>query len=338
MATRSALVGAATAAVVVAALGNPAAVSAARDLDDRALGATLTGFARWDVADQPGDVVASVAVRLGATLVMVALLCALAGRAGSRPAALLGGWGAAVVAAAVGGALAYVYQVVVVLDGRTLDTTYLDGLVLATNAGAAFGAWTGWLVGGAVALTAPPATAAVGAQAFGDVGHHRAAATATTTAPGRIAEPPPPWWAPTRDAGDHIVPGPTAFPPGGLGHLPGEPPVAPWRGDEPGRAAPGPGATVELTTASGDPHPSDPDGTRPAGLPPQPAPGTGADAARPSGGTADAGSVPGATTPAGADAGEVTPAGGDKDADTTTALPPDAEAADRTLPMPRRPD
>lgn len=314
MATRSALAGAATAAVVVAAIGNPAAVSAARDLDDRALGTTLTGFAGWDVADQPADVVASVAVRLGTTLVMVALLCALAGRAGARPAALLGGWGATVVAAAAGSAVAYVYQVVVVLDGRTLDPTYLDGLVLAANAGAAFGAWTGWLVGGAVALTARPAVGAAGATAFEDVGRHRAP-TATTTAPGQIAEPPPPWWAPTRGAGDHVVPGPTAFPPGGLGHHPGASPVAPWPGDERGWS--GPGATVAMTTASGDPHPSDPDGTRPAGLPPQPAAGTGA----------------GAT--------ETTPPGGDQDAedaDATTALPPEAGAADRTLPTPRPPD
>ncbi|HET9611926.1 MAG TPA: hypothetical protein VFP06_20090 [Acidimicrobiales bacterium] len=315
MATRSALAGAATAAVVVAAIGNPAAVSAARDLDDRALGATLTGFAGWDVADQPADVVAPVAVRLGTTLVMVALLCALAGRAGARPAALLGGWGATVVAAAAGGAVAYVYQVVVVLDGRTLDATYLDGLVLAANAGAAFGTWTGWLVGGAVALTARPAIAAVGADALGDVAHHRAAPTATTTAPGQIAEPPPPWWAPTRGAGDHIVPGPTAFPPGGLGHHSGESAVTPWAGVD--RERPAPGATVEMTTASGDPHPSDPDGTRPAGLPPQPAAGTGA----------------GATG--------ITPPGGDQDAedaDATTALPPEAGAADRTLPTPRPPD
>lgn len=322
MATRSAVAGAATAAVVVAALGNPAAVSAARDLDDQAMGSTLTGFAGWDVADQPGDVVASVAVRLGTTLVLVALLCALAGRAGSRPAALLGGWGAAVVAAAVGGALAYVHQVAVVLDGRTLDATYLDGLVLATNAGAAFGAWTGWLVGGAVALTVRTAGQdAAGGPAAADVGHRwtptaPTSPTPPTAARARLAEPPPPWWAPTRDAGDHIVPGPTAFPPGGLGRDPAATPVEPWP-HAPGRA--GPGTPVEMSTASGDPHPSDPDGTRPAGLPPQPAP------------------------PAGADTTRVSGADDDRDADTTSALPADADAGtetagDRTLPMTRRPD
>ncbi|HEX6419390.1 MAG TPA: hypothetical protein VFZ77_12890 [Acidimicrobiales bacterium] len=261
MPVRSALAGGATTASALAALGSPAAVSAARDLEGDALAATLTGFASWDVADEPADVVTTVAIRLGVTVLVAAVLCALAGRSRSRAAALVGGWGAAAVAAAAGGTLAHVHEVAVVLDGRTPGTTYLDGLVRAADAGAAFGVWTGWLVGAAAALATRPAPAAVPFPP-----PHPAAPTARHPA----VEPPPPWWAPTWTAGDLAVrPGPTAFPPGGLGHEPTgsaiapPPPLTP-----PGGQPPAGEATVAMTTASGDPHPSDPDGAPPVGLPP----------------------------------------------------------------------
>ena len=136
MSLRSALAGAATTAVVAAALGNPAAVDAARDADQQQLAATVVGFANWDVADAPGEVVGLVALRLGVLIVLAGLLCALVGRSRSRAAALLGAWGAVAVAAAVAGAASYVYQVSVVLDGNAPAPTYGDGLVQAVNAGA----------------------------------------------------------------------------------------------------------------------------------------------------------------------------------------------------------
>src|SRR5690606_29241976 len=111
MPVRSALAGGAVTAAALAAIGSPAAVSAARDREGDTLATALTGFANWDVADEPADVVATVAVRLGVTVLMAALLCALAGRSRSRAAALVGGWGAAAVAAAAGGALAHVHEV-----------------------------------------------------------------------------------------------------------------------------------------------------------------------------------------------------------------------------------
>jgi hypothetical protein len=248
MSTRSALAGAATTAALVAALGNPGAVDAARDAHDQALGLTLTGFPNWDAADLPGDVVGAIALRLALVLVLVALLCALAGR--SRGAALVGGWGALVVAAGTSGAVTYVYQVAVVLDGHTFSSTYLDGLVLAANAGASFGLWTGWLVGLVLALVAQPTPVPR------DLATPTTARWPTPAPERRITEPPPPWWAPSHGGADASVrPGPTAFPPGGF--VPAPP------------ASASPGAGAELATTSGDPHPSDPDATQAVGHPPQ---------------------------------------------------------------------
>ena len=123
-----------------------------------------------------------------------------------------------------------------------------------------------------------------------------------------ITEPPPPWWAPTHAADAGVRPGPTAFPPGGLGAPVvagvGEP-ITPTPAPPP---AP-PAAEHEMTTVSGDPHPSDPDATRPVGLPPD----------------ASAG-----------DASE--PAAPPADPDATTTMEPDPGASDHTAEMPRRPE
>src|SRR5688572_5923791 len=190
MSARTALAGAATTVVLVGALGNPGAVDAASDADEQALGLVLTGFAGWDVSDLPGDAVGGVVLRLGSTIALVALLSGLVGRSRSRAAAFIGGWGALAVAAAVAGGVAYVYQVAVVLDGRTLSPSYLDGLVRAVDVGASFGVWTGWLVGLAVALTTRRAVrSAPAARAAGP-------RTAEMHADRPIAEPPLPWWAP----------------------------------------------------------------------------------------------------------------------------------------------
>lgn len=329
MSLRTALAGATTTTLLVAALGNSGVVDAARDADSRALALTVTGFANWDVANAPGDVVAGVLLRLGVVVVVVALLCALAGTARARGAAFIGGWGALVVAGAAAGAVEYVYRVAVVFDGQSFGNTYADGLVIAVNAGAAFGLWTGWLMGLAVALFTQPAGARQPVPA-GAAPPWAAAAPAH-----RIAEPPPPWWAPTQagSADATVRPGPTAFPPGGVVPPaaqapivpgPSTPPVAPGAPQSavpaasatpeapltpeapapreaptppaPAPPAPSPGATHEMTTASGDPHPSDPDATQAVGLTPQ-------DQAA--------------------------------DADATTSMP---ESTDRTIPMPRKPD
>jgi hypothetical protein len=303
MSLRSALAGATTTAVVVAALGNPAVVDAARDADQQQLAGTVVGFANWDVADAPGETVGLVAVRLGVLVVVAGLLCALVGRSRSRGAAFLGAWGAVGVAAAVAGAASYLYQVPVVLDGNAPAPTYGDGLVQAVNAGAAFGLWTGWIVGLVVALVTRPATAVVLApeEPF-------AATPAAVPGGPRIAEPPPPWWAPTRATDAGVRPGPTAFPPGGLGTPvvagAGEP-ITPVPGPRP---AP-PDASHEMTTVSGDPHPSDPDATHPVGLPPD--------------------------APAADDEPNSGPAA---DPDATTTMEPDPGAPDHTAEMPRRPE
>lgn len=312
MAMRCALAGGITTLAVAAALGNPGTVDAARDADHPTLARTLAEFADWGVADLRGDAVGAVALRLGVTLVAVALLCAMAGRSRSRAAAFIGGWGALVVAAAVAGSTTYAYQVAVVLDGRTLDPSYVEGLARAANNGAAFGLWTGWLVGLAVALVVRTEQA--------PARRHAPIAPARPASPPdrAIAEPPPPWWAPTRVDGSGAVlqPGPSVFPPGGLRRSPvvagvdtpdatldATPDPSRPLTPEPGRARPaGPDATHEMTTASGDPHPSDPDATRAVGMP----------------------------TAAG---GRAEP---EPEPETTATL--DANAADHTIPMRRHPD
>ena len=129
------------------------------------------------------------------------------------------------------------------------------------------------------------------------------------------SEPPPPWWAPTYAADAGLRPGPTAFPPSGLG----KPVVAgageqvvplPASATEEATAAPPPGATHHLSTASGDPHPSDPDATRPVGLPPD---------------LSEGGD--------GADGPTVAP-----DPDATTAMPTESSAPDPTAELPHPPD
>jgi hypothetical protein len=311
MSLRSALAGATTTAVVVAALGNPAAVDAARDADQQQLVATVVGYANWDVADAPGDVVGLVALRLGVLIVLAGLLCALVGRSRSRGAAFLGAWGAVGVAAAVGAAASYIYQVPVVLNGSAPAPTYGDGLVQGVNAGAAFALWTGWIVGLVVALfTRPQALVLAPEEPFARTAVVR---SAQPGAP-HIAEPPPPWWAPTHAADAGVRPGPTAFPPGGLGAPvvagAGEP-ITPTPAPAPSASPGSPDASHEMTTVSGDPHPSDPDATHPVGLPPD--------------------------APAGDDEPGA-PADPDADPDATAMMEPDPEASDHTAEMPRRPE
>lgn len=243
MALRSALAGTAATAAVLAAAGSPAAVDAAADAGGQeALRATLARFAAWDVAGQPGE--GAVVLRLGLTLVLVALLAGLAGRARSRTAALLGAWGGVVVASSVAGAATYAYQVEVVLGGQTLDATYGEGLVRAVNAGSAFGAWAGWLAGVAVALVAR------GRAVRRPLARPAGPPWATTAGGGLTEAPPPPWWAPTRAVAEPGVrPGSSVFAPGSF------PPVVP------GLAAPrGPGAP-------------DPEATQPVAVPPGAEPG-----------------------------------------------------------------
>jgi hypothetical protein len=250
MALRSALAGAATTVGLIAVLGNPLVVDAVVENEPAALSSTLVRFADWDVFGRDIDVVVQAALRLGVTVVGVALLCALVGRSASRGASFLAGWAALMVAAAVAGAVNYVYTVEVFLDGRTFAPSYVDGLVIEANAAAAFGLWSGWVVG--LALAVLPVHAAATAPAATPWGAPAPAARA-------FADPPPPWWAPARvdDHGVVVEPGPSVFPPGGL---PPQPPPAP--------PPPHPGAQ-EMTTASGDPHPSDPDATQAVGLPPR---------------------------------------------------------------------
>jgi hypothetical protein len=260
MSTRPALAGAAATAVLAGVLGSPAAQDAASRDGAPLLTRTVTALPSWEVPDgAPASLVWGIVLRL-AVLFLVALgLCAVAGRSRSRSAALLAGWGALVVAAGLAGVAGYIYGVAVVVDGAGLGDVTGDGVVGAVNAGIGFGAWTGWLVGLAVAL----ATRTEPAFVFAD----ETAGHAAPAAGGRRIDPPAPWWAPTATTGEGgtaVRPGPSVFPAGGM------PPVV--AGVEPGQplhAAPPPpgGEAREMTTASGDPHPSDPDATQAVGIP-----------------------------------------------------------------------
>jgi hypothetical protein len=273
MSTRSALAGAAATAVLVGVLGSPAAQDAASDSGSPLLTRTVTALPSWDVPDgAPARLVWGIVLRLAVLMLVAAGLCAVAGRSRRRGPAFLAGWGALVVAAGLAGAVGYVYTVAVVLDGGNLSDVTGDGVVGAVNAGVMFGAWTGSLVGLAVAL----ATRTQPADVF-ETDLPAAGATAEYAVAGgpgrRIADPPAPWWAPTATTGEGgtaVRPGPTVFPPGGMppvvaGAEPGEPLPVPAPAPSP---PPDPNATRELTTASGDPHPSDPDATQAVGIPP----------------------------------------------------------------------
>src|SRR5262245_44504759 len=137
MSLRTALVGTATTVVLVAGLGSPPAQDAAREADASVLLRTVTAVPSWDVGGAPGDVIGGVAIRLGTLVVLAALLSGLAGSRGARGPALLAGWGALVVSAAVANAAAFVYTAAVVLDGN-VPGRYFDHLVTAANSGAAF--------------------------------------------------------------------------------------------------------------------------------------------------------------------------------------------------------
>ncbi len=245
MTARSALAGLATGVALAAALGSPPAQHAADDARNLGLGHTLTAFPSWDTGGASADVVWSIVIRLVVLAAATAGLCALAGGGGDRRTGFLAGWVAGVVAAGVAGAVAFAYLDATVYADIDLPGTYLDRMVAAVNNGAAYGVWTGWLIGVAVAFATRPAPELA----------RDADVTAAWGEPVRIDDPPPPWWAPTETVGDHgeaqLRPGPSVFLPGGA------PPVVAGVGER---------ETGVMSTASGDPHPSDPDATQAVGL------------------------------------------------------------------------
>jgi hypothetical protein len=184
----------ATVGVLVGVLGSPAVVDAAQGLAERhripLTAATFTDIPNWDVfgSGTSADVVWGVVLKLGVLFVVVGLLTALAGRASHR-SAFLAGWGSLVVAAGMAGAVDYAYRDAVLGSAQNpFDVSYFDNLLSATNVGAGFGLWTGWLVGAAVA-----ATASVPARAMLTPGVPTGPiARSTGRAP---ITPPAPWWA-----------------------------------------------------------------------------------------------------------------------------------------------
>jgi hypothetical protein len=179
---------------LVGVLGSPPVVDAAQDLAERhrmpLTAATFTDIPNWDVFDDgtSADAVWGVVLKLAVLFVVVGVLAALAGRASHR-SAFLAGWGSLVVAAGAAAAVDYAYRDAVLgSTENAFGVNYFDRLLGATTVGAAFGLWTGWLVGAAVAATAGlPARAPL----------PRGVATGPIArAPGRAPiTPPAPWWA-----------------------------------------------------------------------------------------------------------------------------------------------
>jgi len=194
MSARTAVAGTATVGVLVVVLGNPAVVEAAQDLAERhripLTVATFTDIPNWDVFDNgtSADVVWGVVLKLAVLFAVVGLLTALAGRASHR-SAFLAGWGSLVVAAGIAGAVDYAYRDAVLGSApNPFGVSYFDNLLSATNVGAGFGLWTGWLVGAAVAATASLPARAVLAPGL--------ATGPIARSPGRAPiTPPAPWWA-----------------------------------------------------------------------------------------------------------------------------------------------
>ena len=151
---------------------------------------TFTDIPNWDVFDSgtTAEVVWGVVLKLSVLFVAVGLLTALAGRA-SHGAAFLAGWGSLVVAAAMAGAVDFAYRDAVVEPARNpFGVGYFDNLLGATNTGAGFGLWTGWMVGAAVAVAAslPSRTVVPLGAPTGPI--------ARPPGPEPIT-PPAPWWA-----------------------------------------------------------------------------------------------------------------------------------------------
>jgi hypothetical protein len=179
---------------LVGVLGSPALVGASQDLAEHhripLTAATFTDIPNWDVFDSgtTAEVVWGVVLKLAVLFVVVGLLTALSGRA-SHGAAFIAGWGSLVVAAGMAGAADYAYRDAVVDSTQNpFGVSYFDNLLSATNVGAAFGLWTGWLVGAAVAVAASSRTRALLAP--------RLATGPIARSPGRAPiTPPAPWWA-----------------------------------------------------------------------------------------------------------------------------------------------
>jgi hypothetical protein len=191
---RSAVAATATVGVLVGVLGSPALVDAAQELAERhrmpLTAATFTDIPNWDVFDSgtTAEVVWGVVLKLSVLFVTVGLLAALAGRA-SHGAAFLAGWGSLVVAAAMAGAVDFAYRDAVVEPARNpVGVSYFDNLLGATNTGAGFGLWTGWMVGAAVAVAAslPSRTVVPSGAAIRPIARPPGPAPIT---------PPAPWWA-----------------------------------------------------------------------------------------------------------------------------------------------
>lgn len=174
--------------VLVGILGTGPASERAIESDDgvRPLVQSLTAFPSWssDALVGDGDLNPAIAGKVVALVILIFLLAFLAGRAESGLTAFLAGWGGLVVACAVAGAAFYVIADVTAFDGALADEGggALAPLVDATNAGAVFAFYTGWVVGAAVAVTRRSRPADIPAAA---------AVTADGPAPSSPAPPPP---------------------------------------------------------------------------------------------------------------------------------------------------
>ncbi len=247
MSVKSGLFGAITTVVLILVLGNRWTVDnvAGRDPAPQATG-QIIGFFGWDPDSVFGELRAATYVSLAVLVVAVFVLGGLAGRA--RPlAAFVGGWGAAIGAAAIASivfALVAGDRLAFAPSGKLLDRIYLS-----VSSGTGAMATVGWLVGLAVLL------GSFGAKQPKLV-HPGASAPAPYPAAGGPVGGPAPFDAPPVGA----YPSPPGTPePFGAPASPGAP--------EPFGAPASPGAPEPVATPAPGPGPSAPAPPAPAAPP-----------------------------------------------------------------------
>jgi hypothetical protein len=208
---------------LVAVLGSERVVDRTADADRsmRPLLRSLTRHPTWASDQLPANLGLAVGAKVGALLLGVAVLTWLATAAGSRLTAFLAGWAATVVSSALAGLTFVVTSNVLRPE---LSSNDVVSAVVEVNRGAAFGLYTGWLVG--MAIAAVPMCRSLSSQAGPSPRRRRRRGTPAPPAPEPAAPPPPPatTWPPRPPIGT-VLPNP-AWTAAGHHQDPERPPIA----------------------------------------------------------------------------------------------------------------
>lgn len=181
-------------AALVAVFGSEPLINGAEEADRslRPLLRALTGLPAWAVVgDGVGVPGWALAAKLATLLVAVVVLTRIVATAGSRTAAFLAGWAAVVLSSALAAVMS-VQVSALLLAGPTEPANGIPATVQATNTGATFGLYTGWLVGLTLAATIVPVRRPAVRKSPTRKTSPRPRATGPTPTP----TPPPTTWPP----------------------------------------------------------------------------------------------------------------------------------------------